>query len=76
MNRIADEVPNPNMLMFIDESAHNCCSSHRNMGWLQTGLRCVQCQFFVHGQHYSLVPVLTLDGIVTYDIMSGSVTSA
>ena len=76
MNRIADEVPDPNMLMFIDESARNRRSSPRNMGWSRTGLRCVQRRFFVRGQRYSLVPVLTLDGIITYDIMPGSVTSA
>jgi hypothetical protein len=33
MNRIADEVPNPDVFMFIDELAHNCHSSQHNMGW-------------------------------------------
>ncbi|KAF8336082.1 hypothetical protein F5887DRAFT_833169, partial [Amanita rubescens] len=40
MNKIADEVPNPNMLMFIDESARNRRTSQRNMGWSRTGTRC------------------------------------
>ncbi|KAF9222260.1 hypothetical protein BS17DRAFT_708706 [Gyrodon lividus] len=27
------------------------------------------------GTHYSIVPILTLDGIIPYDIVEGSVTS-
>ena len=30
---------------------------------------------FVHGKRYSILPVLTLDGIVVYDIIEGSVTA-
>jgi hypothetical protein len=76
MNKIADEVPDPDMLMFIDESARNWCTSQRNMGWSQIGIRCIQHHFLVCGQQYSIVPVLTLDGVVTYDIVPGSMTSA
>src|ERR1700722_19440881 len=67
MNRIADEVPNPDMLMFIDEAAWNKKTSGRKKGWSLVGKRCVQRRCFVRGQRYSILPVLTLDGIITYD---------
>ena len=64
MNRVADEVPDPDMLMFVDESARNRRSSQRNTGWSRIGIRCIQRRFFVRGQRYSIVPVLTLDGVI------------
>jgi len=75
MNRIATEVPNPDMFMFVDEAAKNKRSSGRGMGWSLVGKRCVQRRCFVRGQRYSILPVLSLDGIITYDIIPGSVTS-
>lgn len=75
MNRVADEVPNPDMLMFIDEAARNKRTSGRRKGWSLRGRRCVQRRCFVRGQRYSILPILTLDGIITYDIIPGSVTS-
>ena len=76
MNKIADKVTNPNMLMFVDEAAHNKRISVRVKGWSLVGRRCVQRRCFGHGQRFSILPILTLDGIITYDIISGSVTSA
>jgi transposase len=76
MNRIADEVPNPDMLMFVDEAARNRRTSGRSRGWSSRGLRCFQRRFFVRGQRYSILPIITLDGIITHDIIPGSVTSA
>lgn len=75
MNRIADEVPNPDMLMFIDEAARNKRTSGRRMGWSLRGRRCVQRRCFVRGQRFSILPVLTLDGLIAHDIIPGSVTS-
>lgn len=75
MNKIADEVPDPNMMMFVDEAARNRRSSMRPKGWARMGKRCVQRRFFVRGDRYSILPILTLDGIITYDIIPGSVTS-
>jgi transposase len=74
MNRIADEVPDANMLMFIDEAAKNQRTSGRNSGWSLVGKRCVARQVFVRGQRYSILPLLTLDGIIAYDVIEGSVT--
>ena len=33
-------------------------------------------RFFVRGQRYLILPVLTIDGIITYDVIPGPVTSA
>jgi transposase len=76
MNTIADQVPDPEMLMFVDEAAKNKRTSGRLKGWSLKGKRCYQRRCFVHGQRYSILPVLTLDGIITYDIIEGSVTAA
>lgn len=76
MNRIATIVPDPNMLMFADEAARDRRTSSRRKGWSRVGMRCVQRRHFVRGQRYSILPILTLDGIITYDIIPGSVTTA
>ena len=75
MNRIADKVPNPDMLIFIDEAACNRRASAWTKGWSLVGRRCVQRWHFIRGQRFSILPILTLDGIITYDIIPGSVTS-
>lgn len=62
--------------MFLDEAARNQKTSGRTRGWALVGRRCVQRRFFVCGQWYSILPVLTIDGIITYDVIPGPVTSA
>jgi hypothetical protein len=74
MNRIADEAMNSNMLMFVDKAARNKRTSGRSKGWSLVGKWCVQRRCFSHGQRFSILPILTLDGIITYDIIPGSVT--
>jgi hypothetical protein len=37
--------------------------------------RCIQRKCFVRGKRYSILPILTLDGIIAYDIIEGPVTS-
>jgi hypothetical protein len=76
MNRIATIVPNPEMFIFIDEATKNKRTTGRPMGWAVVGDRCVQQRCFVRGQRYSILPALTLDGIITYNIIEGSVTAA
>ena len=75
MNQMADLVKDPNMLMFGDEAAKDERTSVRRRGWSLRGSRCVQRQCFVRGQRYSILPILTLNGIIAYDIIEGSVTS-
>jgi transposase len=75
MNRIADQVPDPNMLMFGDESSKDARTSVRRQGWSLRGTRCIQKRCFVRGRRFSILPILSLDGIIAYDIIEGSVTS-
>ena len=73
INRIANEVPNPNMLIFIDEAIYNRRVLAWSKGWLLVGRRYVQRQHFICGQRFSILPILTLDGIITYNIILGSI---
>ena len=73
MNRIADQVPDPNMLMFGDEASKDERTSGRRWGWSLRGTRCIQRKCFVRGKRFSILPILTLDGIIAYDIIEGSV---
>ena len=75
MNNIADVITNLNMLMFIDEAACNCHTSGRSKGWSFIGKCCIQHQFFVRGERFSILPVLTIDGIITHDIIPGSINA-
>jgi len=75
MNKITDQVPNPDMLIFTDEAACNTRTSAWTKGWSLVGRRCVQRRHFIRGQRFSILLILTLDGIVAYDIIPGSVNS-
>ena len=75
MNQFAELVTDPAMAMFIDEAARNKKNPSRKMGWSLSGRRCVERRCFVRGQRFSILPVLTLDGIIAHDIIPGSVTS-
>ena len=75
MNWIADLVPDPNMLMFGDEVAKDERTSNRRKGWSCQGMRCVQWKCFVQGKRFSVLPILTLDGIIAHNIIEGLVTS-
>ena len=75
INTIADIVTDPHMLMFVDEAARNKKTSARTKGQSLVGMRCMQRRCFGCGERFSILPVLTLDGIITYDVVPGSVTS-
>ena len=73
MNRIAEEVTDPNMLMFIDEAARDERTISRRYGRSGKGIRCTTQRRFVRGTRYSIIPAITLDGIIAYDIVEGPV---
>jgi len=75
MNRIGQLVTDMDMVMFTDESAKDARNVGRMKGYSLVGTRCVQRRCFVRGKRYSILPILTLDGIIAYDIIEGSVTS-
>jgi transposase len=71
MNRIANEVTNPNMLMFADKAAHNKTTLGRPKGWSLVGKRCVQRWCFRCGERFSILSILTLGAfkVATYFII-------
>ena len=71
---MAQLVTDPTQLMFGDESAVDGRTSTRRRGWAPIGMRCVQRACFVRGKRYSLLPIMTLDGLFTWKIFEGSVT--
>lgn len=73
MNMIGDLVTDPNQLMFGDKSTKDERTSGRRKGWSVRGTRCVVWKQFVRGMRYSILPILTLNGIITYDIFESSV---
>ncbi|KAG2146321.1 hypothetical protein DEU56DRAFT_731739, partial [Suillus clintonianus] len=75
MNRLAEIAPDPEMLMFGDEAAKNKLTLARQMGCSARETCCVQSRCFVRGTWRSILPILTLDGIITHDTMHGPVTS-
>ncbi|KIK24628.1 hypothetical protein PISMIDRAFT_98105 [Pisolithus microcarpus 441] len=71
MNQIAEEVPDSNMLVFINEAVRDKCTLSRRYGCSHQGLCCIAQRCFIHGTHYSILPALTLNGIIAYDIVEG-----
>jgi len=62
MNRIAEEVPDPNMLVFVDEATRDERTISRRYGRSGSGIRCIVQRRFVQGTGYSIIPAITLDG--------------
>jgi transposase len=75
INRIGALVQDPSWLLFTDESAWDSRTSRRKMGWSIIGTRCVERQCFVRGRRYSVLPVLGLEGMLTWKVVEGAVTS-
>ena len=75
MNHIAAEVLDSNMFVFIDEAAGDKRTSTHQHGWSMRGVRCCVNKCFVRGTRFSILPAITLDGIVAYDIIEGPVNS-
>jgi len=73
MNRIAEEAPDTNMLVFVDEAAKIEHTLSRKYGWSHKTVCCVVQRLFVRGLRYSIIPAITLDGIIAYDIVEGPV---
>ncbi|SJL02942.1 uncharacterized protein ARMOST_06283 [Armillaria ostoyae] len=75
MNEMADIMTNPDQLMCIDEAHRNWRTSVQKKGHTPIGICCVSHRHFMRGQRVSILPVLTIDGIIVHDIIPGSVTS-
>ena len=73
MNRIGAEARDAEMLLFVDEAAKDRRTSTRPCGWSTQGQRCYGSRYFIRGVRYSILPAITLDGIISYDIIEGPV---
>ncbi|CAG8676982.1 10566_t:CDS:2, partial [Ambispora leptoticha] len=59
-------------MLRIDESSKDERTISRGYGYSETNTRAVKKTVFVRGVRYTLLPALTLDGIIAVDIMEGS----
>ena len=75
MNRITNQVPNPDMLIFINEATCNRSASAWAKGWSLVRRRCMQWWHFICEQRFSILLILTLDSVIIYNIISGLVNS-
>lgn len=65
--------PDPDMFVCIDESAVNERTARRTHGYAPINIPCVQRELLVRGTRFSVLPAMTLDGIIALDIFEGSV---
>lgn len=63
----------PDLFLFLDESAVNNLTTQRLAGWSQRGIPCVRRATFLRGAHYSILPALSINGIEALDIFEGAV---
>jgi transposase len=60
--------------VWLDESSVDDRTNQRRNGWALLGRACVRRDTFIRGQRFSVLPALTVDGIIALDIFEGSVT--
>jgi hypothetical protein len=60
--------------VWLDESSVDDRTNQRRNGWALLGRVCVRRDTFIRGQRFSVLPALTVDGIIALDIFEGSVT--
>jgi len=61
-------------LVFVDESHFNWITLRRSYAWAPCGDRASCREFFVRGARYSILPALSLDGIVHTEVYNHVVT--
>jgi hypothetical protein len=62
----------PEQLIFIDESAKDERTSCRQYGYSSQNQSAVKKTVFLRGIRYTILPALSLDGMIALDIMEGS----
>ena len=61
-------------LIFLDESAKDDRTISRGYGYSEVNTRAVKKVVFIRGKRYTLLPALSLDGIIAVNIIEGSCT--
>ena len=62
----------PEQLIFIDESAKDEWTSCRQYGYSSQNQSAIKKTVFLRGIRYTILPALSLDGMIALDIMKGS----
>jgi len=65
----------PETHVYVDESACNRHTSNRGYAWAPTGDRARRHDYFVRGTRYSILPAISLDGVLHLDIITHSWTA-
>lgn len=63
---------NPEQLIFLDESSKDERTLSRQYGYSFKNTPAIQKVVFLRGTRYTILPALSLDGILAVDIMIGS----
>ncbi|CAG8521423.1 3691_t:CDS:2 [Paraglomus occultum] len=66
------ELYSPEQLIFLDESAKDERSLSRGYGYAFANACAQKKVVFVRGKRYTILPALTVEGIVAVEIMEGS----
>ena len=64
----------PEQLIFADESHFNRLTLRRSYVWSLRGERAHRSEFSFHGAKYSILPALSLDGIVHLEVVKNAIT--
>ncbi|KAF9503359.1 hypothetical protein BS47DRAFT_1309906 [Hydnum rufescens UP504] len=62
------------MLLFTDESSKDDKTVSWRWGYSRIGSRCYSHEPFVRGKHYTILPLLSIDGYLACEVFEGSVT--
>ncbi|KAF5373459.1 hypothetical protein D9615_009436 [Tricholomella constricta] len=62
----------PNQLVFVDESSFDRRTTYRGRAWALKGRRAYRKCFYIRGKRYSILPALSLDGVINCQIVEGS----
>ena len=66
----------PEQLVFANESHFNRLTMKRPYAWSKRGERASRHQFQFRGAKYSILPALSLDGILHVDVIENAITGA
>lgn len=64
----------PEQLVFADESHFNRLTLRRPYAWSIRGERATRYEFFLRGTKYSILPAISLDGILHLEVLENAIT--
>lgn len=66
----------PEMIVTADESSKDNCTLYQCFGRSPTGTPAEASAQFVHGDQYSLISAMSVDGYISAQVVEGSVDAA